>query len=106
MTTSTPCWRLRTGVVEHVVGLAHAGSRADVDAKLGRLLLAFELDFCHGSAHLDRMRDRLRNRNGKSEAEGGADAEAALDGDLAAQRLDEAAHQARGPCRCRSLRRH
>ena len=47
----------QVGVVQHVVGLAHARRRADVDAQLGGFRLFFEDDLGHGSAHLDRMTD-------------------------------------------------
>ena len=87
------------GVVEHVIRLANAGSRSDVDAKFGGFLFGFKLDFSHGSAHLDRMMHCFNRGNGQGEAEGGAVAKAALDCDLAAERFDETANESEAQAR-------
>ena len=42
------------GVVEHVIGLAHAGRGAYVDAELGGFLLTFQFDLCHMAPNLPR----------------------------------------------------
>ena len=50
------------GVVEHVVGFAHAGRGAEVDAQFGGFRLLFQYDLCHRSAHLDGMPDVFQRR--------------------------------------------
>jgi hypothetical protein len=83
----------QVGVVEHVVGFAHARRGADVDAEFGGFLLAFQLISAMAQPTSTGWRNRLHGRHGKSEAEGGSMAQAALDGNLAAQRLDQPADQ-------------
>ncbi len=87
------------GIVEHVVGLAHARRGAEIDAQLGGFRLLFQNDLSHGSAHLDGMPDFIRDGYRKREAECGSVAQAAFNGDLAAQRLDQTPHQRQAEAR-------
>ena len=80
-------------IVEHVIGLAHSRRGSDVYAKPGGFLLSLQFDLCHGSALLDGITDFVDDRHGKREAECGSVSQAALDGDLAAHLLDQAADQ-------------
>ena len=82
------------GVVEHVVGFAHAGRRADVDAQLGGFLLCFrDLISAIAQPTSTGWRIGFDRGHGKSESEGGSMAQPALDRDLTAQRLHQPPHQ-------------
>ena len=79
----------QVGVVQHVVGLAHAGRRANVDAQLCGFLGFLELDLGHRSAHLDRMMHFRCNGHRERKSERRSVAQPALHGNLAAQRLHQ-----------------
>ncbi len=75
-------------IVQHVIGFAHARRRADIDTQLGRLGLLVQLELSHRLTHLHGMADLVDDSHRKRELERGSVAQAALDGDLAAERLD------------------
>jgi hypothetical protein len=81
------------GIIEHVVGFAHARRSAEINTQLGGFRLLFQNDLGHGSAHLNWMPDVTHNGYRKSESECSTVAQAALDGDLPAQRLDQTPDQ-------------
>ena len=83
----------QVGIVQHLVGFAHARRSAQVDAQLGGLRLALKNDLGHRSAHLDWMMHFTRYSNWNCKSECRAVAQAALHGNLAAERLHQPPNQ-------------
>lgn len=82
---------LQVGIAEHMVGFADAGGRSDIDSKASGLLLAFQMKLGHCLAHLDGVRNSGCNCDRERKPERCALTQAALDCDLAAEGLYQAA---------------